>query len=401
MNKVIGVMLAVIMILCAQQSMAAGYSLVWSDEFDGYGLPDPSKWTAENWEPYAINNELQKYVTGRWENTRVENGVLKIEARRDWYNGYEYTSGRISTRDKFSFTRGVVEVRAQLPKGRGAFPAIFMLPQDYVYGDWPDSGEIGIMENVGYQSNSILSSIQSKQFNFKKAAAGQGEEKKAETYVGGAADGFHTYRLEWTENFISVSVDQQAPHFYYGNPYNGSWSWPFDRNFYLILNTAVGGGWGGIAGIDNNSFPQLLQVDYVRVYQWQNDAAAAAQTGPNVFIEAENYKQASNVSTEDCWEGGKDVGFIDAGDWLRYTVNVPKSAWYTIQYRLSSLNGGGQILADQNGRGLGSVVVPQTWDWQNWQTVTQGAWLEAGVQDLGIYADQGGFNLNWIQLIRN
>ncbi|MBC7532244.1 MAG: carbohydrate-binding protein [Oligoflexus sp.] len=407
MSRFYQFLLSLCLSVSAQQALAQGYQLVWSDEFNYNGLPDPAKWGYDAWEPLAVNNELQKYTTGRLENTRVEDGVLKIEARRDFYQGkYEYTSGRITTQNKFAFTKGIVEVRAKLVYGRGTWPGIFMLSNVDNYGEWPKSGEIDIMEHVGHNMDWVRSSIHCEEYNFKKFHYEHlGEEKNADVYVRGVAEAFHTYKIEWTDTYISASVDNNPPHFFYKNENRGPISWPFDKDFYLILNQAVGGGWGGDKGIDQSVFPQVMMVDYVRVFQWK-DAGGPVAVGNNppaqgrtIRIEAENYKQASGIKVEASSEGGLNVGYIDAVDWMIYSVNVPKASWYEVQYRVASREAGGKIVLDQNGKALGSVEVPVTWDWQNWQTVSHRVYLQAGEQNLAIYAEKGGFNVNWMQLI--
>lgn len=234
---------------------------VWSDEFNYNGLPDPGKWSFEVHGPGWVNNEWQNYTDRRLENARVENGRLIIEARRDWFGGHEISSARIRTAGKGDWLNGRIEVRAKLPRGRGTWPAIWMLPTDWVYGDWPNSGEIDIMENVGYDPASIHGSIHSHGRNHML-----GNNFQVTTYDGSVQDQFHTYGIDWNQDRIEFYMD--GKHYgTYTNPRSGWSHWPFDKRFHMILNLAIGGMWGGAQGVDMGIFPARMEVDYVRVYK--------------------------------------------------------------------------------------------------------------------------------------
>ena len=242
-----------------------GWKLVWSDEFDHDGLPDPAKWAydvgVENngWG----NHELQFYTKSRPENARVEQGHLVIEARREPWQGRAYTSARLVTKDKADWTHGRFEIRARLPLGRGTWPAIWMLPTIWNLGngDWPDNGEIDIMEHVGYDPGVIHASTHSQKNQWRNK-----NQRTAILAVPDAGTAFHTYALEWDAEEIRIFVDEQ--HYFTSRKDGGDWtSWPFTRNFYLVLNLAVGGDWGGAKGVDDTVFPRRMEVDYVRVYQ--------------------------------------------------------------------------------------------------------------------------------------
>jgi beta-glucanase (GH16 family) len=374
---------------------AQDYQLVWSDEFNYTGLPDPTKWDYDASPPGGPNHELQNYTAYRWENARVENGKLIIEARRDWFQGYEFSSAKLVTRYKGQWRYGKVEVCAKLPWGNGTWPAIWMLPIDWSYGDWPNSGEIDLMEHVGFNMDIVKSGIHCDRYNFRKPVQ---DQRNADTWVPGVAEGFHIYRLEWTPNSIIVSVDNQAAHFVYNNEGIGWTSWPFDRRFYLLLNFAVGGDWGGAEGVDRSLFPSRMEVAWVRVYQLPFDARTIVKDTAH-FDEMQGGAQV-----EPCSEGGLDVGWLDRrGAWMKYLVNVVAAGSYRVEYRVASMNGNGEIALDLNSGSafLGSVPVPQTYGWQNWTTISHNVSLGAGWQDLAIYVNRGGFNVNWMKITPN
>ncbi len=240
-----------------------GWQMVWSDEFDYTGLPDSKKWsydTAGNPNGWG-NNEMQYYTSTRLKNSEVKNGCLYIHALKEDYEGKKYTSARLMTRKKGDWLYGKIIVRAKLPEGRGLWPAIWMMPTEGEYGNWPASGEIDIMENVGYDPNVIVATAHTKSYNHVI-----GTQKGAKLTVADCYSEFHDYTLEWEADEYRVYVDT-ALVFTFKNEGKGYEVWPFDKPFYLLLNVAVGGNWGGQKGIDNSIFPQTMLVDYVRVYQ--------------------------------------------------------------------------------------------------------------------------------------
>jgi len=247
-----------------------GYELVWSDEFDTPGLPDATKWAYDTDRNSAgwYNNELQYYASARAENSRIENGVLMITARRedlstlgltDW-GGQQYSSARLVTRDLASWTGGFFEVRAKLPCGVGTWPAIWMLsaPPETA---WPDDGEIDIMEHVGFDPGVVHGTVHTGAHNHSL-----GTHRTAKTTVADACQQFHRYQLTWSDSRITIGVDDRN-YYQYSNDGSGNAAWPFDSPQYLILNIAVGGDWGGQQGVDDGIFPVTMEVDYVRVYQ--------------------------------------------------------------------------------------------------------------------------------------
>ena len=240
------------------------HKLVWSDEFNTPGSPDTTKWTydlgAGNPAGWG-NNELQ-YYTNNNKNVRIENGSLIIEARKESLNGMPYTSSRILTKKKGDWLYGRVEIKAKLPKGRGTWPAIWMLPTTWVYGGWPSSGEIDIMEHVGYDPGVVHGTIHTESYNHMKKTQKGGQIQLSDT-----DNAFHIYTIEWTANKIDFLVDDKVYYAVTKSPDEDYKGWPFNQAFHLIMNIAVGGGWGGKEGVDETIWPQRMEVDYVRVYQ--------------------------------------------------------------------------------------------------------------------------------------
>lgn len=247
------------------QTGVGQWRLVWSDEFNYEGLPDQAKWSYDVGGHGWGNQELQFYTDGRKENARVENGALTIEARRDNWDGHEYTSARLVSKTKGDWTYGRIEARAKLPTGKGAWPAIWMLPTKWSYGDWPSSGEIDIMEQVGFEPLVVHCSVHTKSYNHKINT-----HKTAQTDVSNATTEFNVYAVEWTPEEIRGYVNDRQYFTFKNerltNPSADYKEWPFDQPFHLLLNVAVGGTWGGGQGVDSKIWPQRMVIDYVRVY---------------------------------------------------------------------------------------------------------------------------------------
>ncbi|MDZ7606296.1 MAG: glycoside hydrolase family 16 protein [Cyclobacteriaceae bacterium] len=237
------------------------WELAWSDEFDAHGLPDSSKWNYE--EGFVRNNEAQNYMKARMENTRIENGTLIIEARRESESDSSITSASMITKGKKDFLYGRIEVKAKLPTGVGTWPAIWLLGNNIGEIGWPDCGEIDIMENVGFDPDTIHANIHTKAYNHV-----MGTNKGNKIGVKAPFDDFHVYAVEWFADSMNFFVDDQK-YFSFMNEKTGNDAWPFDKPHYLILNIAIGGGWGGQRGIDYSIFPQQMVVDYVRYYEWK------------------------------------------------------------------------------------------------------------------------------------
>ena len=235
------------------------WTLIWADEFDVDGLPDPARWDYEV--GYVRNNELQYYTRARMENARVEDGMLVIEAHKESYEGHDYTSASLITRGQASWRYGRVEVRAKLPTGNGTWPAIWMLGMNIPEVGWPDCGEIDIMENVGFDPYRIHGNIHTEAYNHVKRT-----NKGSSITVAKPNEEFHVYAIEWFEDHIDFFVDDKR-YFSFRNEGTGWKTWPFDQEFYLIINLAIGGSWGGMRGVDEEIFPQQYTIDYVRVYR--------------------------------------------------------------------------------------------------------------------------------------
>ncbi|MBC7827001.1 MAG: glycoside hydrolase family 16 protein [Chitinophagaceae bacterium] len=235
--------------------------LVWADEFNTNGSPDSTKWSYDYGGSGWGNNELQFYTAKRKENAWVKNGHLIIEARKEDFKNKKYTSARMVSKNKGDWKYGRFEIKARLPKGKGIWPAIWMLPTKSVYGGWPKSGEIDIMEFVGYMPDSVFGSIHTGLFNHSI-----GTQKTKGLAFKDLATAFHVYAIEWMEGKISFFVDGEK-YLQFDNNKSGSGAWPFDQEFHIILNIAVGGNWGGKQGVDDSIFPQTMEIDYVRVYR--------------------------------------------------------------------------------------------------------------------------------------
>ena len=250
--------------------LGARYELVWSDEFDGTSVDD-SKWSYDLGDGCQIspdlcgwgNNELQ-YYTNREENVRVSDGLLRITARKEsplYLNQHQYTSTRMVTKNKGDWRYGRLDIRAKLPVGQGLWPAIWMLSTDNTYGDWPRSGEIDIMENIGSEPDRIFGTIHYGHDGWRFTSEGITKEAGPNF-----SEEFHVFSLLWNEDCIMMMVD--------GEPFSGPFSrsttlpttWPFDQKFHLLLNVAVGGNLPGNP-TPATQFPQAMEVDYVRVFQ--------------------------------------------------------------------------------------------------------------------------------------
>jgi beta-glucanase (GH16 family) len=237
------------------------YTLVWSDEFDYTGLPDSTKWGYEVGGSGWGNNELQYYTKADTLNAVVRDGKLFITARKANIEGKKYSSARLSTKGKAEWTYGKIEINAKLPAGRGLWPASWMLGANINEVGWPESGEIDIMEHVGFSRDSIFGTVHTSAYNHIK-----GTQKGTTAFIKNPYTEFHTYSVEWTPEKMDFMLDHKV---YYTviNEHKTNAEWPFDHPFYLLLNIAVGGNLGGKEGVDENVFPAVMEVDYVRIYQ--------------------------------------------------------------------------------------------------------------------------------------
>ena len=234
---------------------------IWMDEFDNGNKPDTAKWDYDIGGHGWGNGELQYYTEG--ENVTIENGFLSIIAKKENHSsGRFYTSTRLVSRNKGDWLYGRIEIRARLPGGRGTWPAIWMLPTDMNYGGWPKSGEIDVMEHVGFDPNNVHFTIHTESYNHIL-----GTQKGGNKIIPTALDSFHVYRADWTPYGLRGYFDD-VKVFDFVNQGMGYPTWPFDKRFHLLINIAVGGSWGGQQGVDDSVFPATLQIDYVKVYKF-------------------------------------------------------------------------------------------------------------------------------------
>jgi beta-glucanase (GH16 family) len=249
-----------------QKTGGREWKLVWSDEFEGKGLPDTTKWTFDigNWG--WGNNELENYTVNRIENARQENGNLIIEAQK---SAPGWTSARLTTRGKESFLYGKIEFRAKVPSGRGTWSAGWMLGDAYRDEiSWPYCGEIDVLENVGFDidgqtgNGRTTASVHCGAYYFKR-----GNQRSSVINVGNQKDAFHTYTVEWLPDRINMYLDGKKYFDYHDT--SDSLTWPFNKPQNLIINLAIGGGWGGAKGVDPDISSEKLIVDYIRVYELQ------------------------------------------------------------------------------------------------------------------------------------
>ncbi|MCD2340261.1 family 16 glycosylhydrolase [Ideonella azotifigens] len=365
-------------LMLGQAAWAQNWQLVWQDEFNGSIGPD---WVFETGGGGWGNNELEYY---RKENATIENGNLVITAKREDYGGYRYTSARMKTQGKKSFKFGRIEARIKAPSSLGMWPAFWALGSNINTVGWPASGEIDIMEHVNAESD-VYGTVHWQDLSGGHAQYGG--------HTGANVTGYHVYAVEWDAKTIKWFVDGTQYHVIdITNGVNGTEE--FQKDFFLLLNLAVGGNWPGF-NIDEGAMPARMYVDYVRVYQ-------AGAGGFSQQVEAENFANMAGVQTEACSEGGQNVGWIDANDWMVWNVNVPSAGTYTLQYRVASPGGGGVIQLEKAGGApvYGSVAVPATGGWQNWTTVQHQVQLPAGQQQIAVKALAGGFNLNWLKIVQ-
>ena len=240
---------------------AGDWELVWSDEFNYTGLPDPTKWDYET--GFVRNHESQYYTRARPENARVEHGMLVIESRKehfkpDNHDAVGYTAASLITQNKASWQYGRFEVRAKIPEGKGVWPAIWTLGTNIASVSWPACGEIDIMEFVGKDTNHIYGTA-----HFAVAGKHQSDGGRLETKNPYA--GFHVYAMEWSPERIDFFFDKTKYHTVPIDKAGQGADNPFRKPHYLLINFALGGEWGG--PIDDAILPQKYLIDYVRIYK--------------------------------------------------------------------------------------------------------------------------------------
>ncbi|OKS89334.1 glycoside hydrolase family 16 protein [Mucilaginibacter polytrichastri] len=234
----------------------------WAEEFNTGSQPDTSKWGYDIGGDGWGNHEMEYYTNGN--NVAINNGNLIITTRKENVGSNKYSSARLFSKGAGNFTYGRIEVRAKIPGGKGTWPAIWMLPTDNAYGAWPNSGEMDMMEHVGYDPYNIYVTMHTGAYNHTINT-----QKGVTINVPTAISDYHTYRIDWTPASVTAFIDDNQV-MVFKNEGTGYMVWPFDKRFHLMLNVAVGGDWGGLQGVDDSSFPCTMQIDYIRIYKVTN-----------------------------------------------------------------------------------------------------------------------------------
>ena len=246
----------------SEENSVPGFSLFWNDEFNADNL-NLQFWNIERFNKGTFNNESQSYVDSK-DNIILIDGKLYIRAKKESPfdpNNPVYTSGRINTKNKVEVQYGYWEVRAKLPTGVGTWPAIWMLNSNIDTIGWPNCGEIDIMEHVGYDSSRVFFSIHNANMH---GDVGGTNQQSIYDFDDNEND-FNTYAVEWAESYIKGYVNGIL-YFHFDKSSELFNDWPYDNPFFLIINLAIGGDWGGVEGIDTSIFPASFIIDYVRMY---------------------------------------------------------------------------------------------------------------------------------------
>nr|MBA3705802.1 family 16 glycosylhydrolase [Bacteroidota bacterium] len=396
------------------------------DEFQGTTL-DLKKWAFQTGDGCPSlcgwgNSELQ-YYTNSNNNIKIQNGNLIIEARQENQGSSKFTSGKIFTLGKFSQTYGRFEASIRLPKGRGLWPAFWMLPDN---NDWPKTGEIDIMENRGDRPT-----ITNGTLHYGSAWPNNQNDSQEQDAQQDLSNDFHLYAVEWSPSAIRWYFDDVLFKTETKNPNSLSPTstdnlWPWNKNFHILLNLAVGG-W--FTGTTNATDVQLtkptFEIDYVRVYDCSSSSSNQIPYGTNTInipgrIEAEDFDHGcfsafydsdslnqghvyryTPVDIQKCSDvgGGYNLGWITDQEWTKYTVNAVSGGLFDIQFRAASQSGGGQIRIEiDNSDVSGPVSIPSTGTWQNWTTITvKNINVTAGNHVIRIYIIKGGFNWNYME----
>jgi len=382
MKKLLTSLLGAVALLAgsAHQAQAQTYQLVWADEFNG---SISNGWQFETGGGGWGNNEKQYYQQA---NATVNSTELMITARKQSVGGLPYTSARMKTQGLRQFTYGKIEARIKNPLGQGLWPAFWMLGANIGQVGWPACGEIDIMEQVNTDSRTYGT--------VHWDSNGHAEYGGNTTMT---ANAYHVYTVEWDATSIRWFMDGVQYHIItIAN--NAGGTEEFHRPFFLLLNLAVAGNWPGQT-VDESKLPATMFVDYVRVYQ-------KTSTPPpfSITLQAESANVNNGMTVENCSEGGQDMGYIDPGDYLVWNgINFPTSGSYNIEYRVASGANGGTISSDLNAGSIqfGNSGIPATGGWQNWTTVTKTVNINAGTYNFGIYAQTGGYNINYVRITRN
>ncbi|MFB9662636.1 ricin-type beta-trefoil lectin domain protein [Glycomyces mayteni] len=285
------------------QEQVSAQALTWSDEFNAAAgtAPNSAKWNFDTGGGGWGNNEHQYYTNSTSNAAHDGNGNMVITARKEnpanyqcWYGTCQYTSARLLTQGKFTQAYGTFEARIQIPRGQGIWPAFWMLGDDIGSVGWPQSGEIDIMENVGFEPNSVHGTLHGPGYSGGAGPSG--------TYTIGEpfANGFHTFAVNWSPNSISWSVDGVTYQTKTTADIGGN-EWVFDHPFFMILNVAVGGNWPGYPD-GSTQFPQTMKIDYVRVYSGSASSGGAITglAGKCLDVEASGTADGTPVQLYTC-----------------------------------------------------------------------------------------------------
>lgn len=419
--------LSIAFLLLVQHSFAQCFdNLVWSDEFEGTTL-DMKKWTYQTGDGCPSlcgwgNNELE-YYTNSNNNIRIESGNLIIESRKETTGASKFTSGKIVSAGLFSKTYGRFESRIRLPKGRGLWPAFWMLPDN---NTWPMTGEIDIMENRGDTPSIINGTL-----HYGSSWPNNQNDTDKHDFIQDLSGGFHVYSVEWDPDVIRWYIDDvlfktetRNPNSL--NPASSNDPWPWNKNFHILLNLAVGGWFTGVTNAaDVELIKPTFEIDYIRVYEYTGGNSNQLPYAGKIVnlparIEAENFDYGCGnsfydtdpvnqghiyrytpVDIQKCFDigGGYNIAWVADKEWTEYTVNVGSKGIFDILLRTASKDGGGQIRIDIDGIDVsGITVVPATGDWQNWQNVIiKNITIVPGIHVVRLYTIKAGFNWNYME----
>ena len=424
MTQVIRKILPFTVFLAAHASPAIAqeaWEVVWEDNFEGSTL------SSENWSyqtgngsayglPSGWGNNERQYYTNLSSNLVVSDGTLKIIARDQSLGGADYTSARIRTLNKQEFLYGRFEARMKLPSTPGIWPAFWMLPTDSPYGGWASSGEIDILESVNYADRMYGTLHFGANWPQNQSAGPRLQDGRD------FSDEFHVYSVDWDPDSFTWSIDGVP----FGTLTSSQWysanapanpRAPFDSPFHILLNVAVGGDFPGNPN-GASSFPQTLEVDYVRVSRRaQLPFGGVAHAIPGVIegedfdmgIEGQSYHDCdpvnqggqyrdTGVDIELSSESGYNIGWMCPGEWLEYSVDVQQAGVYNLEARIASQSTGGSFRIERDGVDLtGAVTFGATGGWQSWQSAHASLELEAGEQVLRFVNLGGGddeYNFN-------
>lgn len=324
-----------------EKILSDGYRIVWADEFEEDGTPNPEYWGYNiGTGSWGWGNGEKQYYTDRSENVIVKDGKLVITAKKERYENCDYTSTRIVSQNKVDFRYGRIDFMAKLPKGKGTWPALWLMPTDSVYGGWPRSGEIDVMEHVGNNQDYVLGTCHSYKYN-------GGNGKGTTVYRKGVTDTFNLYSLEWTPDKLTFLFNNEAYYTYQNPKYseNNDQFFPYDQEFYIIMNIAMGGTLGG--AIDANFVSAEMEVDYVRIYKKDYTEKDTVSPSTAVFsatstansIELTWNKVTDNVAFKH-YEIFVDGNFVAATNKTHYTItNLEPNTKYNIQVVSVDING--------------------------------------------------------------